>query len=368
MGNQMKQYYLDANAHESLNLTAKQLDKIIKETSCCGNPMSPSKIGQRASYLIEQSREKIAQLLGATTPEQIIFTHSCTESNYWANCILDNEYLKTELNISPYEHKSMASNINRNHIINKLTLNQNGEIKHIERKQNSIYVGVQNETGIVCDFKKIRDNTVDLFISDLGQAIGKMPINLTELNVDIATMGAHKFGGMNGVGIMYLKDINKYVPLYDGGRYSNDIAGTPNTFGIIATHFGLLNTINAFKTGNFSVYGFISYIEHHLEALGFEIIGKKGLRISTTTLLKVPNGKGLELLMALSQKGVYVGLGSACGSMVEQPFVNIESLGYKDEVNTSFIRISSNVCDIYKESDAKNVVEIIKQTYKEVNG
>lgn len=364
-----KQYFLDANAHENLNLTKQQLEKIIKETIDCGNPMAPHSIGQRASYLIEQSREKIAELLGAQSPEQIIFTHSCTESNYWANCILDNKYKKaTTINTSPFEHKSMFDNINKEHDITKVKLSKNGEILNIDERQNSIYVGVQNETGLVCDFKTIRKNTKDLFISDLGQAIGKMSINLQELNVDIATMGAHKFGGMNGVGIIYLKDANNYMMPYKGGQYGKDVPGTPNVLGIVATYFGLSNTMKAFNTGHFGVYGLISYIEHHLELLGFEIIGKSGLRISTTSLLKVPNNKGLELVMALSQKGIYVGLGSACGSMIEQPFPNMEGLGYCNEKNTSFIRISCNVCDIYKEKDAEKIVEIIKQTYKEVNG
>ena len=359
----MQEYFLDSNAHTKLNLSLKQLSSINFNPGIDGNPMSPNKIGREASLLIETSREKIANSL-KTNPQNIFFCHSCTEANYWASIIISNNYCKRQYEkdipnetclISPFEHTSIVSCLPIIPFMINYAEVRNNKLE-IKPTDNSIFIGVQNEIGIIADFNKIRRNTKNLFFSDMAQAPGKISINLKELDADIATFGAHKFGGGH-IGILYLKNPDLICKIYDGAQYMQDMLGTPDVYGIAISAVALENAINNMDDNNKKAESFQQELETGLENLGFEIIGKEFPRIKTTTLTKVP-GNGLELLLKLSNKNIYVGLGSACGSFVEQPAKNIKALGY-DCLNTELIRFSQD--GRYNAYDAKYIVSTIKE-------
>jgi cysteine desulfurase len=364
----MKEFYLDSNAHSMMNLSFGQLSKLNFDIGIHGNPMSPNLIGRKASLIIENAREKIAEMLNAPNPECIYFTHSCTEANYWGLTLLSNEFFKSYdedddgcyFNISPYEHKSVEESIKLLPFAkNIIPLNKDGYISKIELYDYSVYVGVQSETGIIAEFDKIRTNTNRLFFSDLAQAVGKIDIDLQKMGIDIATFAPHKYGGMSGVGIMYLKDPAMYGELYTGGQYNKDIPGTPNVFGIAIAAIAMENILKKEIDSEFQME-----LENRLVDLGFEIVGAGGNRIKTTTLAKAPMD-GLELLGRLSERNIFVGLGSACGSMTKQLAKAANALGY-DGDNTSYIRISHN--GEYGGYDAIYVADEIGKIIKEKNG
>ena len=154
------QYYLDQNAHTNLNLTSEQLGLINNDIGIHGNPLSPNLIGRKALHIIENAREKIAELLGATDCSNIIFTNSCTEANQWACKILENDYYKSQeymgdsfmipsITISPYEHKSMDDAINGLPFMIKkdyVKLNNDADIIKINKNNYSIFIGQQPGT------------------------------------------------------------------------------------------------------------------------------------------------------------------------------------------------------------------------------
>lgn len=367
-------YYLDANAHVSLNLSQEQIQQINNEYGIHGNPYSANLLGRKAAELVEKSRDKIAELLGAEDSSNIIFTNSCTESNYWAclmlsNFCMINEYYQSEekdlpkINISPYEHRTVDDCMpllpfDKDTVL----LNNNGKIKNIKQNDHSIFVGVQNEIGIIADFKKIRENTKLIFISDLAQAVGKIPIDLKNMGVDIATFGAHKFGGPNGVGIIYVKDANLWCPINNCKSYRQDVPGSINTIGIYQTAVALENAIKDMQENNEIANEFKMALENGLTNLGFEIIGKDCNRTETTTLAKVPNGFGLELMLDLEEHDIIVSLGSACGSREKQPLKSAMAIGHDCILNTECIRISHN--GKYYSKDAIFICEKIANIIK----
>ena len=370
------QYYLDQNAHTNLNLTQDQIELINNDIGIYGNPFSPNLIGKRAASIIENAREKIAELLGAENSSSIIFTNSCTEANEWACAMLESYYLNlvmldkelqtTTINISPYEHRSMDDSIvglqfNKEYI----KLNKDADIININKNNYSIFIGVQNEIGIISDLKKIRENTNDIMLVDMAQAIGKIPINLSkDPRIDIATFGSHKFGGPSGVGIMCLRDPSMWCPLNNCKGYNLDVPGSMNVMGIWQTALAMENSIKNMNSNMDRAFGFTYYLENHLTEMGFEIIGQKASRIPTTTLARVPNDLGFELLLELENENIHIGLGSACGSAVKQPLKSVVALGYDDAINTQFIRISQD--GRYDRNDADNVCKGIEKALRQL--
>lgn len=348
-------YYLDSNAHTNLNLLQSQIININNEIGIHGNPLASNFIGRAAANLIEKSREKIAELLGAEDSTNIIFTNSCTESNYWATlmlsnyCITKNFYLKNEppdpiINVSPYEHRSLDDCLvllpyEKQYV----KLDKNGMINKIQQNDHSIFIGVQNEIGLIADFDNIRKHTNSIFMSDLAQAIGKTPINLKNMGVDIATFGAHKFGGPSGIGIIYFKNPEMWCPLNNCKSYRYDVPGSMNVLGICQAAIAMENTIKNMKEDMDRAKSFQNELENRLIDMGFEIIGKGGNRVSTITFAKVPNDiNNLDLLLDLEDYDIYIGLGSACGGRIEQPSKSVAALEYKNPMTTEFIRISQD--------------------------
>lgn len=356
------EYYLDANAHLPLNLSASQ----IKKSQFHGNPMSPNLPGRNASIAIEKSREQIASLLGAKDPSSIIFTNSCTEANYWACIILTNHYLigyntnVPTINISPYEHSSINDSLPLLPFDKTfISLDKCANINEISNSDYSIFIGVQNEIGSIANFPKIRQNTKDLFMSDLAQAIGRIHINLDELNIDIATFGAHKFGGPNGVGILYLKDPSIYAPINSCKSYNFDVPGSMNVSGICQTAIALKNSIESMNDRMDKAKSFRCVFENIIKQMDFSIVGEYANRIYSTSLIKPNKISGIDLLLGLEKYNIFVGLGSACGSIIKQPLRSAIALGYKDAINTDFIRISQN--GDYDDKDAQYICGIIEK-------
>ena len=372
----MNDYFLDANAHSKLNLSKEQLASIECEIGIMGNPMAPNKPGREASRLVEAARAKIAELLHAPSRENIIFTHSCSEANNWAIEVLGNhlgwEDNGSVVNISPYEHKSIDAALNILPIKpNLIELNPDGKIEFINSADYSIFIDVQNEAGIIADFNKIRQNTKKLFMSDMAQSPGKTYVNLKMARVDIATFAPHKFGGMSGVGFLYLKDFRHYIPMYDGAVYERDIPGSPNVYGIMAAAIALENSIKNMKENMERAIAFRNLLENRLTQMGFIIVGQNANRIPTTTLAKAPSNLGvsggLDLLFELSEDNIYVGLGSACGSIIEQPLKCARALGDKTAMNTEFIRISHDGRE-YDDKDAGVVCDAIEKNMEKIKG
>ena len=305
--------YLNANAHVPLSEnTLNTYLEFNKTLAAHGHPLSPSVAGRAAMSAIETARAQIATLIGSKAASQIIFTNSCTQACEWAI-----QYLKQySLYISPLEHPAVSraakKHLSDYTILDSVTGDGVLEVEYIDNSKQAIAcIHVQNEIGTIQPIEKLGGF---ITFSDMSQSLGKIPVNVTDLDVDIATFGSHKFGGPGGVGFMYLKDINMWSEFATGSRYFMDIPGTPNTSGIVATAAALSEAIETLDKRTEKMIEFRTVLEIGLTLRNFKVIGRNSKRCPNVTFVKTPKN-AIDLMLNLGLKGIHCGLGSACGSL-----------------------------------------------------
>lgn len=300
----MKELFLDANAH--VPMSPEVLQEYCKIQIGYGHPSAPAKTGQNAATIIESSRAKIATLLG-TNPQNIFFTSGCTQACEWAIKIMSKF---DKIQYSPIEHSAVWDPVSKLSNIVPLKTSKTGVIYTDSEYLPTVCIHVQNEIGTI---QPIENLSVPFLFSDMCQSVGKVSICLRDMPVDMAVFGAHKFGGPTSVGFLYLKNPSIWQEFGTGSRYFSDRPGTPDTAGVAATAKALENTLFHMPERLQKMKEFQSTLEAGLDFLNIEIIGKNENRVPNTTFINLP-GIAFLILSELSQKGIYVGMGSACGS------------------------------------------------------
>lgn len=340
----MEDLFLDSNAHQPLSQNARRASKEFHNSLAShGHPLSPSTIGRAACKAAEDARGKIAKLIGAKSSNQIIFTNSCTQACQWAIDILQRQH--KQIISSPIEHPAVERALPKGAPLNrKLPVSPNGMVEFTLQASKTPFgvacIHVQNEIGTIQNIKSIKEiygdhNTV---FSDMSQSLGKTPVNVTDLNIDIATFGAHKFGGPGGVGFMYLKDNTIWSEFGTGSRYFMDIPGTPNVAGMVATAAALEEAVLSLNERRKNMHKFGIRLEIGLIGLGFDIIGAGAPRCPNVTFAKAPIN-AFDLMLKLGDKGIHCGLGSACGSLYAGGSPIMAALGVPSD-GQEYIRIS----------------------------
>jgi len=222
------------------------MTQCLKETF--GNPSSTHSFGRDAKALLEESRRKIAKILGAK-PSEIFFTSCGTESN---NTILKNSIKNLDVKeiwTTPIEHPSVfntSSELGASVPITYLELNKDGSVNleslrnRFKETKNKVLVSAMhanNEVGIINDIKAIAEICQEngaLFHSDMVQTMGHLPIKFDEIKVDFASASAHKFHGPKGVGFMFVRQPHQLQAFITGGSQERGFrSGTENMASII---------------------------------------------------------------------------------------------------------------------------------------
>lgn len=364
-----RQLFLDANAHLPFHPKALQAyTDFHRSIGGHGHPSSPSAPGRAAAEALEKARSKIASLIGAKKAGSIIFTSSCTQACEWGLEILFN----MEPNDGPTSQFVVRSAIEHPAVRDAfdtlsqfeesedvpgpiiLRVDSNGVVENSDIIKKVCCIHVHNEIGVIQDLKKYAGK---ILFSDMSQSLGKIPVDVTDLDVDIAVFGSHKFGGPGGFGFIYLKDTSNWESFGAGSRYFLDRPGTPDVAGAVATAVALEEAISTLEKRAENMKAFQSTLEDGLERFGYEILGKGAPRAPGTTFVKMP-GKGLTTVFKLGEAGIHVGLGSACGSMHTGASSVAKALGVSGDVQ-DFMRISQ--FGEYTDADAKIVLSKIEK-------
>lgn len=307
---------------------------------------------------IEKAQNTIAKMLNVN-PNNIIFTSGATESNNLA--ILGSVTAKknAEYIFSSGEHPSVYNVAKyleqKGAIIKFVKLTPNGivDLNDLKAKlsNNTHFVSIMfisNETGAINDIQAISQtiksyNPKIIFHVDGVQAFGKIPCELSKLQVDAFSISAHKFHGPKGVGALYYKNINSLKPqILGGGQQLNYRSGTENVSGILGME--LASTLaNASMHENFSKVTtfrniFLNQISKDLAGVDYQINQAEN---NSPYILSV-SFKGLKsevLMHMLEDKGVLVGTGSACSSKKQENRV-LQSMGKQADYIKGNIRIS----------------------------
>lgn len=310
--------------------------------------------GRSAASALEQARAKIAKSIGAS-PKQIFLTSSCTQACEWGLEILKAQNFD-RVYTSTIEHKSVAAKAHTLFGNNDLFVNKQGVVSCAfepgERNAAFICLHVQNEIGTIQPIEDIKVS----FFCDMSQSLGKIPVDVSKYDkLKIATFGAHKFGGPVSVGVMYLQDPKWWKEFGMGSRYHQDRVGTPDVGMVIAASVALEEALATLPKRYEQAVRFRSIIEDVITEMGLEIIGRNATRIPHTTFFNVGEGMAPYTMTQMESENLYVGLGAACGAIVNAVNPVMTAMGYAGRA-ADYIRISQwgdyGTAEAYKVSKA----------------
>ena len=213
-----------------------------------GNSAAPHPMGRRAAALVASARQTLAQTISAQ-PSEIYFTSGGTESNNWALFGLAALRRTGHIVISAIEHKSVlatARELERRGFALTLVAPRSDGAVHLRDLQAALtpdtflvsVMWANNETGICQPVREIaslcRKRKI-LFHSDAVCAMGKLPIDLADVQCDLLSISAHKFHAPKGVGVLFVREGVEIAPLHFGCGHQDGLrSGTLNTVGIAA--------------------------------------------------------------------------------------------------------------------------------------
>ena len=293
-----------------------------------GNPSSIHRYGRQAHKAIEKARTQIANLINAD-PSEILFTSGGTESNNTALYGIAKKNLGSRIITSSIEHDAILEPCKRlekdGFDLVYLPVDNSGLIDPLILKNNlsentslvSIMFG-NNEVGTIepiSDFVDICKEKNIIFHTDAVQAIGKIPIDVKELGVDLLSISSHKINGPKGVGALYIKAGILIDPVILGGGQENGLrSGTENVANIVG--FGKaceLSRINLVKN-----YSKMKELRDYLsKKIIYEIPevvlnGHPETRLPNNIHLTFLGVNGEDLLIKLDEYGIAASTGSAC--------------------------------------------------------
>jgi len=323
-----------------------------------GNPASLHQQGLAAEEAVDDARQSFAESLGCTA-EEIVFTSSATESNNLALAGLKAQNPdKRHVVISLVEHSSVRNLVKawakRGEVeLTELAVDEAGRVKpdslRDALRDDTLFVSIihgNNEIGTVQDLATLggicREKEV-LLHSDMAQSLGKLPLKMDELPVDLASFNAHKLHGPKGVGALYIRKRTKIKRLFEGGPQEFNLRpGTENVPGII----GFTKAVEIAMRDMESVTPEIQRLTKkladgllsidHVRLNGPEVGSQDRLPGNLNVTFRYIEGEAI--LMSLNYAGVYVSSGSACSSRSLVPSHVLTAIGLLHEEAHGSIR------------------------------
>lgn len=350
-------------------ISAKSLDAYVKASENFFNPSAMYYEGAKSKMIIEDCRNYFIQYFKAKQGSAIIFTGSASESN---NAVLSANIVRKDKKylIGGGEHSSIHNTAKiykeQGYNVEFIPLLKNGAVDIDALKQMLdetvsfvSVIHVSNETGAINNIKEITQivktfNKNIVVHSDGVQAIGKVNINLKDLDVDYYTMSAHKINGPKGIGALYVCNPNKFKPfICGGGQEMNLRAGTENIPAISAFRQALADV----KINDYSAHK-----QAILKALeGDYMVVSDNECVNNIISLCFKGVRGETIQHILEAKGYIIGTGSACNSKV--PTNRVISQIVPSEYVAGAIRISFD-SEVSVE-DCKNLAEELSKAVKE---
>jgi cysteine desulfurase len=335
--------------------------------------------GWEAEKAAENGREQIARLVGAT-PKEIIFTSGATEADNLAIKGVAEMYREKGNHIITMviEHKAVLDTCKRlekyGYQVTYLPVSREGLIDLDELRaaitDKTILVTIMyanNEIGVLQDIEaigKICKERGVLFHTDATQAVGKIPVDAQKMNVDLASLSAHKMYGPKGIGALYVRRRNPRVqvaPIIDGGGHERGMrSGTLNVPGIVG--FGKACEIAAqeMPAEMERLRGLRDRLRARLEAKLDEVYinGSMTRRLPHNLNMSFAYVEGESLLMGIND--VAVSSGSACTSATLEPSYVLKALGVGEDLAHTSIRFGIGRFNTEEEIDY--VVDRVAET------
>ena len=380
----MNVIYLDNNA--TTKVAPEVVDAMLPYLSeYYGNPSSMHSFGGDVAAEIKQARQNIANLIGAETPDEIIFTSCGTESDGTAiRAAIESNPDKKHIITSRVEHpaiKNLYETLSKKgYRVTFVPVDNEGRLDldyfYQSLDDETAIVSLMwanNETGVIFPVEELSREVKDrgaVFHTDAVQAVGKFPIDVKTTGVDMLSLSGHKFHAPKGIGVLYIRKGTKFSPYMIGGHQEHGRrGGTENVASIVALG----------KAAEMAI--------KHLDDNGYAQIGKLRDKLEATLLKQIPqsmvNGdcehrllnttsvafeyvEGEAILLMMNEHGICASSGSACTSGSLEPSHVLRAMGVPFTAAHGSIRFS--LSRYTKEEEIDVVIEKMPPIIKRLRG
>lgn len=351
----MRQVYLDHAATTPMD--PEVLEAMLRVgAGTFGNPSSGHLFGRRARNLVDESAERIAEVIGARRLEEIVFTSGGTEADNLAlrgmDALLDPELA---IAVSTIEHAAVLDTVDqleaRGRRILRLPVDARGLLApgtlqsclDNERVGLVSVIWANNEIGSVQDMTALaaicRKAEVPLH-SDAVQALGRLPVRVDEPGIDLLSGSAHKFYGPKGVGFLYCRRGMRLAPCITGGLQQGGLrGGTENLIGIVGMGLALAKAASMRETEALRLRELAAHFLRELGPVEKMKINADGRELPGHLSLSFEEVQGETLLLSLDLDGIAVSAGSACHTGSIEPSHVLKAIGLNDRLAAGSIRL-----------------------------
>ena len=345
-----------------------------------GNPSSLYEHGQRAKDVLEAARKDVAAVIGAD-PREILFTSGGSEADNQAirsAAALGAKSGKKHIISTAFEHHAVLHPLERlkqeGYEITLLDVHENGIVlpEEVEAaiREDTCLVSVMyanNEIGTIQPVREIgaicRAKNV-LFHTDAVQAVGHIPVNVGEDNVDLLSASAHKFHGPKGVGFLYARKGVRLTNLIEGGAQERGKrAGTENVPGIAAMAAALKEADAAREVNAARLTAVRDRLIAELKQIPHSALnGDEKRRLPGNVNFCFEGIEGESLLLLLDDKGIAASSGSACTSGSLDPSHVLLAIGRVHDVAHGSLRLSigEDITDEQADTIVRSVKEVVE--------
>jgi len=367
--------YADNAATTCVSKTA--LDAMLPYlTTNYGNPSSLYSFAQDAKEALENARETVANLIGAASPREIYFTSGGSEADNQAICSAawnGAKKGKKHLISTAFEHHAVLHTLKKlekqGFEVTLLDVHEDGVVR-LEDLRNAIredtalvtIMLANNEIGTVQPVREIgalcREKGIP-FHCDAVQAVGHMPVNVQEMNIDMLSLSGHKFHAPKGVGALYARKGMLLSNIIEGGAQERGKrAGTENIPGIVAMAAALKDSVEHMEENAAKIIPMRDKLFTELSKIPHsKINGSLEHHVPGTVNMCFEGIEGESLLLLLDQNGICASSGSACTSGSLDPSHVLLALGLPHEVAHGSLRLSIGEYNTMEEMD--HIVEVV---------
>ncbi len=322
-----------------------------------GNPSSVHHFGQRAKALLDEARSSVSTLIGAE-PAEVVFTSGGTEADNLAIRGAAEALEPTgrrHLIASGIEHEAVLNTVKalarRGWTVTLLPVDASGivspaALEAVVTRQTALVsvMHANNEIGTVqpiAELASIAHGAGALMHTDAVQSVGKIPVDVRRLGVDLLSLSAHKINGPKGSGALWIKRGTRLVSTMTGGKHErNRRGGTENVPGIVG--LGVAADLARKKASLADLAALRDRLEREIldTVPGTQVNGAREPRVPNTTNISFDGVEAESLLIALDLEGFAVSTGSACSSGTLEPSHVLRAMGLPSHRTQNSIRFS----------------------------
>jgi cysteine desulfurase len=362
--------YMDNNA--TTRVAPEVVDAMMPFlTDCYGNPSSMHNFGGQVGEAVENARQQVATLLGAELSE-ITFTSCGTESDSTAILSALQAFPeKRHIVTTRVEHpaiKNLCENLGRltghKYKVTRLMVESDGTLD-MDKYQEALaddtaivsVMWANNETGVIFPVEKMATMAKErgvLFHTDAVQAVGKIPMDLSSLDIDFLSLSGHKLHAPKGIGVLYVKRGTPFVPFLVGGHQEEGRrGGTENVASIVGLGRACALAGETMEEENTRVRALRDRLEEGLLAAvpNSMLNGHKIDRLPNTTNISFEFVEGEAILLHMDRYNICASSGSACTSGSLEPSHVLRSMGVPFTAAHGSIRFSLSVYNTDAEVD-----------------